>query len=216
MELSGFDCDTPAPNNEGVVQTDRVRIGRKLRALRVEAGKYQIEIAQALKIHVKTLQAIENAWYEVKDSNIERYARYFHTSLTKLLVSETKPPSLAHPLLKDLNDEHLEIAHAYMKARRRTRQGIELLLRLPATEALSGLLLGLETADDRTIALIALALKDDASRQLFFQFLSRYFIDPAFAQEIRDKLILLDQVDSSASPPARRSHPPRRKKGGAA
>jgi transcriptional regulator with XRE-family HTH domain len=128
-----------------MTDAERQRIGRKLRALRIERGLDQIPAAEKAGISVGTLQAIEiPKKHDVKDSNIEKYAQVFGTTVTKLLKADAAALSPTDPRLDDLNDEHLDIARSYMRAKRLPRQAIEVLLSHPATEdALSAILLRL-------------------------------------------------------------------------
>jgi transcriptional regulator with XRE-family HTH domain len=145
MELVAIDGSGVATKNVRVTKEERVRIGRKLRALRVERGLDQAAIAADAKVGIGTLQAIEGAWYDVRDHNIEKYARFLGTTLTKLLkADQPQVAAPSDPLLKDLNEEHLEIARSYMRARKRVRTCIELLLTHPAEEALTSLVMKLE------------------------------------------------------------------------
>lgn len=130
MELVSVDDSGQRPNNVRMTHDERVRIGLKLKSLRVEKGLDQAQLAEEKKldISVGTVQAIENAKYEVKDSNIEKVARFFGTSLRKLLQPDGAIIEPTNPLLKGLNDEHLEVARWYMQARKRTRELIDALM----------------------------------------------------------------------------------------
>ena len=121
----------------------RRRVGRKLKALRVERNVDQTDVvkdAKAQGLKLGTLQAIENAWYDVRVDNIDKYCRFFGTTLDKLVGSVTKTTTVTRTvtvdtaLLADLNDEHLGVARAYMKARRRVRDAVDTLFGEPDDE----------------------------------------------------------------------------------
>ena len=143
MELVTVDGVGGDAKNWRMTAEERQRAGRKLKARRVERGLKQLEVAAdpKLGISIGTLQAIENASYAVRDTSYEKYARFFGTTVTKLL-REDEPRSLtpADPLLKDLNEEHLEIARQYMRARKRVRAAIETILTHPDEEPLTAIL----------------------------------------------------------------------------
>jgi transcriptional regulator with XRE-family HTH domain len=146
MELVTVDSTEIAPKNWRMTDAERGRIGRKLKALRIERGLDQIPAAKKAGISVGTLQAIERNRQKnpVKEGNIDKYAQAFNTTARKLLRSDEIAPT--DPRLDDLNDEHLEIARSYMAAKRRPREAVEVLLSHPAADdALARLLLRLAT-----------------------------------------------------------------------
>jgi len=198
MELVAVDGSTGAPKNGRMTKEERKRLGRKLRALRIERELDQVDVANDPKfeISIGTLQAIEGAWYEVRDTNIEKYARYFGTSVTKLLkADEPKTLTFTDPLLKDLNDEHLDIARSYMRARKRVRAAIELVLHHPDEERLTNIILKLETRSPETLARID-ALLTAAADDRIFEIAERVLRRPDFATFIQDTL---DQYDKKAA-----------------
>ena len=90
MELLRVDTSPEPPKNWRMTDAERERIGRKLRALRIERGLDQIPAAKKAGLAVATLQAIEKNRQKnpVKDSNIEKYAQIFGASIRKLLKSD--------------------------------------------------------------------------------------------------------------------------------
>lgn len=129
MKVVSVDGQHHGPDNVRMTMDERRRIGLALRALRVGRNLKQVDVAKKIKgVSVGTLQAIESAWYEVKDSNIEAVARFYGTSLRKLL----EPPDAiapTDPLFSKLRREHLEIAQAYKDAESPVRQLVATLLR---------------------------------------------------------------------------------------
>ena len=123
-------------NRREMTLEERQRVGKLLRARRIQDGLTQTEVAQRMRdagadvaISLGTLQAIEGAWYPVRDSNVERYALFFQTKVSTLLRADEPQPLLAtDPLLQDLHEEHLLIARRYMHARKQTRAAVEHLI----------------------------------------------------------------------------------------
>jgi len=124
---------------------ERTRLGLKLRALRVERGLRQIDAAKKAKLAVGTLQAIERNHGNVKDRNLDELAKVYGTTVLKILNKVDEPISPTNPLLKGLNEEHLDIAQRYKDARKRVRAAIELLLTRVDDNRLAALILKLET-----------------------------------------------------------------------
>jgi DNA-binding XRE family transcriptional regulator len=199
MELVTVDVAAPASKNERMTGEERTRIGRKLKAMRIERSLDQIPAAKKAGIHVGTLQAIEGAWYEVRDTNIEKYAQLFGTSVKKLLrLLDDKTLAPSHPLLKDLNEKHLEIARSYMRARRRVRTGIELLLsEHPAAEQLTTLLEKLQSLSTERLreleALLSLPSEEPAV-ELLLRIWHRLVTDPTYAKLAKDGLDVMDRL----------------------
>ena len=159
MELVSVDPIAGATKNSPVTPEQRKRIGARLRAMRIERGLRQSDVAntRGLGISLGTLQAIERARYEVRDTNIEAYAQFFGTTITKLLKADEKTITATDPRLVDLNDEHLDIARQSMRARKRPRAGVELLLSHPSADQFAALLLTLSALpDDRLTELATL------------------------------------------------------------
>lgn len=128
MQLVTVDDTGHIPKNGRMTKEDRKRIGGRLRALRVEKGWDQIAVARKAKVAIGTLQSIEGAVREVRDSNIEKVAKVFGTSLRDLLQG---PDAVAatDPMFAGLNREDLQIARAYQKATTPMRQLVHRLLR---------------------------------------------------------------------------------------
>jgi len=211
MELVAVDSSGPDAKNVRVTHDERVRVGRKLRAMRIERGLDQVEVARDPKVgmSVGTLQAIEGAWYDVRDHNIEKYAQFFGTSLTKLLRAE-KPVAPTDPLLRDLNEEHLEVARHYMRARKRVRAAIELLLAQP-TEQLSAVVLKLEgLSADRLTQIEAILSIDDRLATLLDRVRQRVLSDPGFLGLLDDTLAMLTPQSKTKAAPKKSAAPTRR------
>jgi transcriptional regulator with XRE-family HTH domain len=109
-------ADEPPPTKNGSVldAAKRKRIGRRLKALRVEQGLDQIEVARLAKISPGTLQTIEWGVRENREINIDKVARVLGTSLDALYRKPHIDPS--DPLIKGLNREDLEVARAHHDA----------------------------------------------------------------------------------------------------
>jgi hypothetical protein len=147
MELVTVDAPETAPKNYRVTKDERKRLGRKLRALRIERALNQSDVVKDPKandLSLGTLQAIESAWYEVRDQNIEKYARFFGTSMQKLLRADEPKVAPTDSRFQDLNEEHLELARQYMRARKRIRAAAEIVL-AQGDDDLAGVVLKLAT-----------------------------------------------------------------------
>lgn len=180
---------------------EKKKVGKKLRAMRNDRGLKQADVAAdpRVGISVGTLQAIEGAWYDVRDTSIEKYARFFGTSSTKIL-KDADPRAVAptDPLLKDLNEEHLEIARSYMRARKRVRTCIEVLLgHHPAEEQLTALFMKLDALPlERLNQIDALlsAAPEGEHVALLHRIWLRLTTDPNYAQITKAGLDLLDSL----------------------
>ena len=173
----------------------RGRIGRKLRALRVERALHQADVAAKIKLGIGTVQAIEGNWYDVRDQNIDKLARFYGSTLARLVKpEESKAVTPDNPLLKGLNEEHLQIAQGYRDARKRVRAAIELVLQHPEEEQLTNIILKLETRSPETLARIDALLT--AADDRIFEIAERVLRRPDFATFIRDTL---DQYDKKAA-----------------
>jgi len=116
---------------------ERKKIGKRLKTLRIEAGLDQIEVAKKAKVAIGTLQSIESAWREVRDSNVEKVAKIFKTSLRQLLQAD-ETIAAADPLLADLNREDLHVARGYHHATTLVRQRVQQLIRDGESDLVSG------------------------------------------------------------------------------
>lgn len=196
-----------------MTDAERQRIGRKLKALRIERGLDQIPAAKKAGLAVATLQAIEanRQKHPVKDSNIEKYAQIFGASIRKLLKSDEI--ATADPRFAEFNEEHLDVAWAYMRAKRMPRQAVEVLLSHPAAEeAISRIVLHLATLPPERVQELArwlfvaphlLPLIEDMWRRLL--------IDPPYAALMREHVTVIAQHPIPASPSTRgkpRTTPP--------
>jgi len=146
----------------------------------------------------------------VRDTNIEKYAQFFGTSLTKLLKADQKSVAPSDPLLQDLNEEHLEIARSYMRARKRVRACIELLLTTEhaAEEPLTTLVMKLNTlSPDRLAQLDALVSTDDRTAQFIERVRQRLVADPHFVALLEGSL---NELDQQPKPKTETAHPKKR------
>jgi len=108
---------------------DRVLVGRKLKALRIEAGLQQRQAAVKCDLSVGTIQAAETNKWPVGVENLDRYAALFGTTVHDILAPPPPaPPPAPDPLVVGLNREHLVIARKYALALRDQRAAVEQLL----------------------------------------------------------------------------------------
>lgn len=102
---------------------ERVRVGDKLRMLR--GRRTQAEVAEEAGVALGTLQTIESGRRENLESNIEKVAKVYKTSLLRLRQLH-EPIESDDPKLRGLKEEDLEIAHAFhhshTEVRRRVRE----------------------------------------------------------------------------------------------
>jgi transcriptional regulator with XRE-family HTH domain len=130
MVDGGFDT----PKNARMTTDERKRIGLRLRAMRVERGLDQAEVARRAKVAIGTLQSIENATRETRDSNFEKVARFFKTSLIELREGDrTVPPT--DPLYSGLTKEDVRIARRYHDSETSVRNLAQRLLTGELSEA---------------------------------------------------------------------------------
>jgi transcriptional regulator with XRE-family HTH domain len=146
------------PKNRRVLDADeRIRIGTGLRRRRESLGLDQKDIAQKGKLLVGTMavgtvQAIEYGRRKVTREKIDVYAQVVGATVEELLNPGTVQPT--DPKWRDLNEDHLEIARLYMKARRSVRAAVEILLAdetgaRETTIKLAELVLAIKEAADR-------------------------------------------------------------------
>lgn len=112
----------------------RKRIGSRLKALRVEQGLHQVDVARRAKISTGTLQTIEWGARANHEANIDKVARVLGTSLAALEQTPHLDP--ADPRLKGLNREDIDIARAYHEASTVVRQLAKQLLQEQDPQAL--------------------------------------------------------------------------------
>lgn len=117
-------------NNLPMTKDERKKIGSRLRAMRIEKTWNQEDVARRAKVAIGTVQSVEGAWREVRDSNVEKVAKVFGTSVRELLQS-VDTITHADPLLERLNREDLAVARHYHDAPTPLRQ---LTLRLLRSE----------------------------------------------------------------------------------
>jgi hypothetical protein len=224
MEPLAVDAPRSTPKN-GPVTVEELRvIGPKLRGMRVARGLRQSDVVKDGKaggLKLGTLQAIEGAWYEVRDTNVDKYARFFDTTRDELRQSErAKAVAATDPRLKDLNDEHLEIARDYMRARTSTRVAIKFMLYIPTPaqeRALTSLVEKLGPLPADKIGQIeAHVMTDPVIAQLLERIRVRCLTDPSYL-EIMLKNDALEQqatdrlAAESAKPPKKVSPSGRRR-----
>jgi transcriptional regulator with XRE-family HTH domain len=125
--VSVVDARRVTKNGPVLDAAKRKRIGARLRALRVEQGLDQIEVAQLAQISPGTLQTIEWGVRENRETNIDKVARVLGTSLDALEQKPHVDPT--DPLLKGLNREDLEIARDHHEASSAVRERARSILR---------------------------------------------------------------------------------------
>lgn len=200
------------------------RVGRELKAMRTKRGLRQVDVANDPKAEISlgTLQAIEGAWYEVRDTNVDKYALFFGTTREKLLLADKpKPVTPNDPLLEGLNDEHLGVARAYMRARKRVRTCVEILLSThPQEDHLTGLLLKLEQLPAERLVQVDAWLSTDPRAMELLERVREHLIDienyPTYVALVEEGLRLLDQrkpitTDHQKSKPQKKSTAPTRR-----
>lgn len=199
MELVTVDNNLDEISNVSrLTRGERQRIGRRLRAIRVERELTQNNVADDPNCGLSygTIQAIETARYVVKDTNVDKLARYYGTSLLALL--HANDPKAQDPRLEHLHDEHLEVARGYMRAPRAVRAGVELLLlsHHPQTDHLTRLLVTLAALPaDRLAHLDAWLASDDETRRIL-ELVRAHLVDPnypTYGSLVTDGLRLLEQ-----------------------
>lgn len=182
----------PAQSLGRLTREERKRIGRRLRALRVGRELEQRDCASdpALGLARRTIQAIETAAYDVRDTNIDRYAQFFGTSLLDLLLADAK--KAPDPRLEHLHDEHIEVARGYMRAPRRVRAGIELLLsNHPLEEHLTRLLVTLAALTAERLAQVDAWLASDDETRRVLELVRDHLGDPSYLTLLLDGMRLL-------------------------
>lgn len=220
MELLSIDTFREGPKNWHMTDAERKSIGRKLRALRIERGLDQIPAAEKAGLSVGTLQSIETPkkhpdgrLVEVRDSNVEKYAAIFGTTVKKLLRPEGEL-SPTDPRLVDLNDEHLDIARRFAFGRRLPREAVEVLLsHPPAEEVLAKLLLRLATLPpERVHELDRWLHVAPHLLPLIEQVWRRMLMDPAYVDLQQENVAVLARHPIPTSPTRRKpSSTPKRR-----
>jgi transcriptional regulator with XRE-family HTH domain len=118
---------------------ERVRVGLALASLRAKKlhpktkeKLRQVDVAKAVKIAVGTLQAIENNLWPVMESNIEKVAHYYGTSLEALRAEDKKAGIRKDDeRIRDINDEDIEVAQKFHHARMQVKNRVWALLTQP-------------------------------------------------------------------------------------
>lgn len=198
MELVTVDNNLDENTNVSrLTRGERQRIGRRLRAIRVERELTQANVADDPNCGLSygTVQAIETARYVVRDTNVDKLARYYGTSLLDLL--HANDPKAPDPRLEHLHDEHLEVARGYMRAPRAVRAGIELLLSKHAqADYLTRLLVTLAALPvDRLTQLETWLASDDETRRIL-ELVRAHLVDPnypTYGSLLTDGMRLLEQ-----------------------
>ena len=107
-------------------------VGNRVRARRTEQRMTQMQLAEKARVGLGTVQALEDAVNrkrprQTSPENLQKIAKALDWQLDDLLT-DNKMIEPSNPLLKGLNDEHLEVAQWYMKARKKTRAHIDALM----------------------------------------------------------------------------------------
>jgi transcriptional regulator with XRE-family HTH domain len=197
----------PAPDPVSVSSETRARLGRKLRALRIERGLTQRAVAREVQarggtLAIGTIQAIEGAWYPVKVANLDRYARALGTTLSALVAAATPAPA------SELLDEHLDIARAYMRARRATRASVEGLLAPGAPPAWPTIVAQVIALGSEAAApvgeLIGVVARAPTTLPLLRRIAQQLAASPATMARWQRLVAVEEQLAASAGDPARR------------
>ena len=209
MQLVPVDTLGYEAKNWRMTEAERPRLGLKLKALRIQNKLKQETAAEKAGISTSTLQAIENNRQKnpVKVENFEKYAAIFGTSVRKLLKSDEITPT--DPRYDDLNDEHLDVAYWYMRAKRRPRQVVDVLLAHPEIDdAIAKIVLHLATLPPERVQELErwlhvapdlLPLIEDMWR--------RMLIDPPYVALQREGVTVFAQHPIPASPHTTRPKP---------
>jgi transcriptional regulator with XRE-family HTH domain len=209
MVMDSMSIDArPAPSKtKRVTEEERARVGRKLRARRIERAWDQRTIAEKADLSIGTVQAIESHKYRVNVENIEKYAAAVDTSIQGLLNGDAPPVAAPDPLLADLNREHLTIARRYMRALNAQRRAVDEVLLGPEPVAADVADVVLLLAQRATATpLLAYWTRLVLERGDLLTLLARRLdTDPAFEQLLRDQLASLAAYPvPPVGPPPRR------------
>jgi transcriptional regulator with XRE-family HTH domain len=178
------------PKNRRVLETreERIRIGMSLQRRRLSLGLNQEDVAAKAPMAVGTVQNIEYNKRKVGIDKFNAYAKVVGTTVEQLLHPEIVEP--LDPKWQDLNEDHLEIARRYMKARTRVREAVEMLLAeetgppRETTIKLAELVLTIKEAADHDHAVIRalVVLLEDTS--LLVEIAGRVDADPDALREL--------------------------------
>ena len=135
--------------------------------------------------------------------------RVFGTTVRRLLKADEIAPT--DPRLDDLNEEHLEIARSYMRARRDVRRGVEVLLSHPAIdEALARLLVKVCTLPpDRVSELARLLTVAPDLFPLVTELWQQLHVDPHYAAVMKEGLTVRAHLPIPTAPPKPGTKPQR-------
>ena len=106
---------------------DPVLRGKRIRDLRIKLGMTQAQLAEKADVTENTVRGLEKGTLETRRPKYEAIVEALDTT-TELIERADQPIAEDHPLLSGLNDQDLQIAQAYSRARTPTRLRIERLL----------------------------------------------------------------------------------------
>lgn len=161
-------------------------VGRRLRDLRLDRAWKQRDVETRARLSRGTLTAIERGTRQVTRGSLEKYAEIFHTTADAILHGET---THQRTLTADLNEEHLGIARGYMKAKRKPRQAVEVILEERTGEDLAQILLVIkELAATHPLDVLAILMAGLSRGDLLILVAERLARDPAFEALVRTQL----------------------------
>lgn len=145
MRLLTVDDYTHRANNQPMKLAE---VGERVRVFRLEKRWTQAALAKKANVSLGTVQALEDAVNrsrprQTSPEKLQAIARALGKSVDDL-IRDRGVIEPSNPLLKGLNDEHLEIAQWYMRARKRTRELVDDLVAKPDDPRLIQLLLRIE------------------------------------------------------------------------
>lgn len=120
---------------------DRVIRGKRVKELRVRLGLTQEQIYEKTGIAPNTLRGLEHGSMDTRPVKYQKLVEALGTT-TEAIERTDQPITEDHPLLGGLNDQDLQIAQAYSRARTATRLRVERLLLSSDLDA------GLQVGDD--------------------------------------------------------------------
>lgn len=133
-------------------------VGERVRVWRIEKRWTQAKLAEKAKVSLGTVQALEDAINrthprQTSPDKLQAIAKALGRSVDDL-IRDRNVIEPTNPLLKGLNDEHLEEARWYALARKRTREVVDLLMEHGADDRVASLLLRILALPSETIPLI--------------------------------------------------------------
>ena len=147
-----------SPDGHNTRVVDPQVLGERIKELRRKRKWTQKDLAAAAHVTENTIRGLEHGTMQTRRPKYEAIVAALGTT-TELLERADQPITDDHPLLVGLNDQDLQIAQAYSRARTTTRLRVERLLLTNTLDA--GFAIG-----DRVLAL------DDTRRERLLQALT--------------------------------------------